>query len=86
MLSSFRLRRPGAESVQIGDRFLKSNEPHSAVWVVAEIVEAVPGLPHARLVRQHAPNTRGRVTVSLVTLGDHGYYVPFRGPMPAAAE
>jgi hypothetical protein len=72
--------------VSVGDRFVKFNEPHSAVWVVVAINEPVPGLPHARLVKEGGTNSRDGATVSLASLRDGGFYVPYQGRPQLAAE
>lgn len=90
LFSALRLRRrpvaclPGTFAV--GDRFIKPSEPHSAVWTIVELIEPVPGLPHARLSKDGGVHARERVTVSLLSLADARYYARYAVRPLAAAE
>ncbi|ARJ65944.1 hypothetical protein WV31_09905 [Magnetospirillum sp. ME-1] len=57
--------------IQVGDRFMKSNDQTRKIWEVSRLWTAVDGVPHARLVNQHET-----IMVSLRTLADQEFFVP----------
>ncbi len=66
----FRKVKPGTQ-IQIGDRFVKTDEPNT-VWVVTGEGSGVTPIPHFQVVQEHRP-TRCR-TLSEQTLLDRDYY------------
>jgi hypothetical protein len=71
-----------ARDVAVGDRFVKVNDPRGGAWVVDFISEPVPGVPHARLMREAAKVDR--ITVSVASLLDRDFFAPFQGGAPTA--
>jgi hypothetical protein len=55
--------------IQVGDRFMKSNDQTRKVWEVSRLWTAVDGVPHARLVNQHET-----MMVSIRTLDDPEFF------------
>lgn len=62
-------RRP---PIQVGDRFVKSGNHQTAVWIVAKIIQSPAEPPHARLTQE--ANDRETLTISLPTLADAHYF------------
>lgn len=60
------------QPIQIGDRFVKSGNHQSAVWVVSKIVQLPAEPAHARLTQE--ANDKETLTISLPTLGDSHYF------------
>ena len=62
-------RRP---PIQIGDRFVKSGNHQTAVWVVSKIIQLPAEPAHARLMQEG--NGKETLTISLPTLSDSHYF------------
>lgn len=71
-----------SQEITVGSRLVRSGEPHSAVWVVKEVVETVPGCPHARLVKEARPSDR--ITVALTVVSDRRHFSPAPAGLAAA--
>jgi hypothetical protein len=56
--------------IQVGDLFMKANDPTRKVWEVSRLWTTVDGVPHARLVNRHET-----LMVSIRTLEDPEYFV-----------
>lgn len=73
-----------APTITPGSRHVRAGEPHSAVWVVEYVVETVPGLPHARLVKEGGSGDH--ITVAAAVVSDPKYFLPAPQSLAAAAE
>lgn len=58
--------------IQVGDRFTKTGNNQTAVWVVSKIFQISAEPAHANLVKEG--NDRETLTISLPTLGDAHYF------------
>lgn len=58
--------------IQVGDRFVKTGNHLSAVWVVSKIFQIQAEPAHANLVKEG--NDRETLTISLPTLADAHYF------------
>ncbi len=65
-------RAKAASAVNIGDRFVKADDPRT-VWVVAGHGSSVSKIPHYQVVRE-GMETRRR-TLSVTTLLDRDFYI-----------
>lgn len=59
-------------SIQVGDRFVKTGNIQSAVWVVSKIFQITAEPPHAYMMKEG--NGRETLTISLLTLADSHYF------------
>ncbi len=66
-------RRPNA-SIEVEDRFVKTGDPPTRVWVVVRLWTASDGLPHARLEIE-GRRTETRI-MSVSALADRQFYSP----------
>lgn len=64
-------RSKRSAEINVGDRFVKSDDPHT-VWVVAGEGSSVSKIPHFQVVRE-GMETRRR-TLSAATLLDTDFY------------
>ncbi len=59
-------------AIQIGDRFVKTGNNQSTVWIVSKIFEFPAEPTHANLIKEG--NDRETLTISLPTLADTRYF------------
>ena len=60
-----------ASTVELGQRFVKSNVPN-VVWTVEKLFQLPSEPPHARLFRESRP--RDKITVSVTTLANPQFF------------
>ena len=65
-----------AVAVQLGDKFVKTTDPHGKVWEVVHLWTAVDGILHARLATGERKTTL--LTIAAAVLQDGRYWLPPR--------